>query len=126
MGNKKYEVWDLIFCAKVPNQENSSRTTARPVIIYEDLLETAIIIPITTVLEQERNYKYTLIINKNSKDGKLLHLDEKSMLALDRACRVPKSVLVFRIGKCSEDLIEDIESMIKTAEDEGFTKLKDL
>lgn len=126
MAISTYEVWDLVFCPKVPNQENPLQTTARPVIVYEDLYETVIIIPITAQLDQEENYKYVLRINENSKDGRILHLDHTSILALDRVCRVSKNVLLFKIGKCSEDLIEDIETLIRKAEADGFTKLKDL
>jgi len=126
MAVPTYEVWDLVHCVGVPNQENPTQATARPVIIYEDLVETAIIIPLTKNINQEKKYNYTLRIEKDSEDGKILHLKNTSILALDRIVKISKYLLVRKIGKCSEDLIEDIEALIKKAENEGFTRLKEL
>ena len=107
-----YEVWDVANVAAYPNQENSKETTARPVIIIEDLQDEVLLCPVTKQLKQKDNYKNTILVLKDTEEGKAMGLDFDSVIILDRIVPLKKLRLTGKIGSCPDSIIEQIEEML--------------
>lgn len=114
-----YEVWDVANVAAYPNQENGKETTARPVIIIEDLQDEVLLCPITSQLKQKDNYKNIILVLKDSEEGKAMGITFDSLIVLDRILPLKKIRLAGKIGSCPDSIIEKIEEMLSMMRKNG-------
>lgn len=111
-----FEIWDVVNIPAYPNQENYHQTTARPAIIIEDFQDEVLICPLTKQLHQEKKYRYTLKVLKNSNEGIQMGLTFDSLIVLDRTASLKKFRLAQKTGSCPQSIIDKIEEMLKEME----------
>jgi hypothetical protein len=114
-----FETWDIGF-AYVPNQEDGSVTTDRPVVIIDNLGDKFTICPLSkNFLQGERIYKYTIRIEKDSEDALVMGLSYTSIIILDRHGDLPKFRIWGKPKKCPDSVIEKIEDLLEEMKRNG-------
>ena len=114
-----FETWDVGF-AYVPNQEDGTVTTDRPVVIIDNLGDKFTICPLSKNFSQgERLYNYTIRIEKDSKEALAMGLYYTSIIILDRHGDILKSRIWGEPKKCPDSIIEKIEEKLQEMRDNG-------
>ena len=112
----RFNVGDVGYIPFFPFQDDINNGNPRLIIVYDEFVDICSIVPCTTNLDQEARYKNTIVVYKNSEDGKKMGLPFDSLIIVDRYEAEFKTLRMMpfvKTGTCPDSILDKINLIIK-------------